>query len=733
MKAKPNPALVPLNVAFIDKVAGQLAGQLLQSGSLIAEQTIQVRRADGKRHKVWINVLTRSWLKGRLPGTLFGKLAQHHDPEDDPEAWDKTKTVTIQLDADLIRRYLETDPAKTKTLLQRDLRLILLHELTHSAEPKLTNAKYSKEETTLKSYYRDPQEVRARTREVVDSILHGNPKARVRDYREARAGGYRGTLVEFLADTTEQWRHMHPFLEPAAEKRALQMIERALRDKKIDTSGKGSLPNPRPIPLDSDQVDALVEDLFRQIKDVGRKMAEAEKYGEPFAQSTIDLVKPDGTTMPVTVVMPRQDGSNLGYREYIAHADFSRKRSLITLKVYYNQIRTKFGQEATASDRTEKRFKKELRDVLVHELTHAAEPRAKAPTYAPTVTHQGKWTHIGPPSMEAHENDPQEIRANAQMIVQQILQSSNLSGYIRKYRKLDRSERPANLLDWLLKKSTKWKQSQEFMTPETQRKVMMMVERGLRDADIDTSGKGEIPNPARKVRDPSDIENRIERWLRYENDFINWSPPNTQSSEATTLKIAQSIGVDPKKALAACQRLAKRGVIEKRGRVPYRDRGERHDHTVVGWELWGMTWTENPAAKTKAGHTVKIARSDGSTEEVPAIEQFGDLAVVERLQKRKHRGYNVVHAPTGKLFRQLRTKPEAVAQARFYGSVPEGMALLRRIVDQDPTAGPEITAGTAFAAWQQGRARTKPVEYKAHYWFRVKKQDPNQPRGSTIE
>lgn len=237
-----------------------------------------------------------------------------------------------------------------------------------------------------------------------------------------------------------------------------------------------------------------------------------------------------------------------------------------------------------------------------------------------------------------------------------------------------------------------------------------------------------------KSRKPTSLEDRIERWMRHENDFVNWSPPNIQASEANTLQIAQGLGEEPKDVLAACQRLEKRGVITKRGRVPYVDSGERHNNQArVGWELWNMTWKENPSEGPK---TVRVVRSDGGHDDEKVLEWFGDLAVVDRIERRKHHGYKIVHAPTGMLFnRHVRTKPEAVDLARFYGSVPEGMEMLRKLLAGDQEMGKAIGSGEAFKAWQEGKKRKGPVQYKAHYWLRVKKHDPDYPphAGKTLE
>lgn len=130
-------------------------------------------------------------------------------------------------------------------------------------------------------------------------------------------------------------------------------------------------------------------------------------------------------------------------------------------------------------------------------------------------------------------------------------------------------------------------------------------------------------------------------------------------------------------------------------------------------------------------NTVRIKRIDGGFDDEKVLESFGDLAVVKRIERRKHHGYKIVHAPSGMLFkRHVLTKPEAVDVARFYGSVPEGMEMLRQLLAGDQEVGKAIGEGEAFKAWQEGKKRKGPVEYKAHYWFRVKKHHPDYPHGS---
>lgn len=258
---------------------------------------------------------------------------------------------------------------------------------------------------------------------------------------------------------------------------------RPKRNPSLDV--RGHVSNPRPIPLRIDPaLEDMVDDLFDQVVRASQRIRAGSKDVDGlFAETRVDLVDASGKKKNVKVGLRWVDelASKGKARVYVGGAMyFGRLIELVSVEIRMKPTVSDLGQSKTPGY-VEQRFKRELRGVLSHELTHAAEPRLQRPRYS--SFNIDLW---------AHTNDPQEARANVQMIVQEVsdpeaieqAQVAAKAGFTF-----------VNVLVAL--HSPTWERLFGCMTDDTKRKTLSMVERALRDQGIYTGGYGRLPTQSR--------------------------------------------------------------------------------------------------------------------------------------------------------------------------------------------------------------------------------------------
>ena len=111
-----------------------------------------------------------------------------------------------------------------------------------------------------------------------------------------------------------------------------------------------------------------------------------------------------------------------------------------------------------------------LYSILLHELTHAAEallPTRRGPSYSPTEVRERGEAAYG-----SYINDPQEVRAFQQQIVDEVIHSaaSELRGYLQGTPNANRA-----LLDAVLALSTTYSLIEKHLTPSNRARILKSV------------------------------------------------------------------------------------------------------------------------------------------------------------------------------------------------------------------------------------------------------------------
>jgi len=163
--------------------------------------------------------------------------------------------------------------------------------------------------------------------------------------------------------------------------------------------------------------------------------------------------------------------------------------NVISLEVQADNLRSWLGGESV-NEMSRWTLRKELTEILAHEMTHAAEHslRPRRGEYAGMPTSYKQWA-----------NDPREVRAQARLIWEEI--RSRLDWDLELY-KADRAEgkETGTLVEYLLR-DTEHKKMAKEMSPANLTKVEQIIERELREAGIDTEGKGALRNPVSAIND----------------------------------------------------------------------------------------------------------------------------------------------------------------------------------------------------------------------------------------
>lgn len=284
-------------------------------------------------------------------------------------------------------------------------------------------------------------------------------------------------------------------LEHDVDPYVLSQIPAELIEIRVDGAWKplSEEKNPRPIPIDM----AKIKDLAKKLtKDAVVYAKEHQSdlpphYGHSMAYSVIEWPRADGSMRKVRIkleLMPEHDPSQKGIGRYVRSAIW--QYGMIDIEIFAERAlrdlsSTHIGSVADIILRSD------LEHVLEHELTHVSDPD-KSPR---------KYDLGGTSPQSVYVNDPREVRAFGRMIVNEVLDRAKNPKRMRWAR-----ERDKPLVMSLLGTADTWNEVKDHLSPENQNKVLLMVERSLRDAGVDTQGKGEMMNPSpRKPKTSPDL------------------------------------------------------------------------------------------------------------------------------------------------------------------------------------------------------------------------------------
>lgn len=251
--------------------------------------------------------------------------------------------------------------------------------------------------------------------------------------------------------------------------------------------------NPRPIPLDMKSIDHLVGKLYAQVRKACLRHRRGGTLPEPyaiFAADELRITNPKGETRDIGVLLLAGIDRSESSWIYFSGGIFRAEQYRIELNLQRKRVIEGLGKpKLVEADMEPRHFRSELKEMVLHELTHAAEPIWRQPQYA-------RFGH----TMEEHANDPQEVRAFGQQIVAEVLDED----IDQRREQLDLLQSKGirahkRFVEALTECSKTWAQRGKYMSVENQRRILLMVERALRDVGVDTQGRGK-PNPAHTHR-----------------------------------------------------------------------------------------------------------------------------------------------------------------------------------------------------------------------------------------
>lgn len=158
--------------------------------------------------------------------------------------------------------------------------------------------------------------------------------------------------------------------------------------------------------------------------------------------------------------------------------------NVIQLTVQADNLRRWLGGESV-NEMSRWTLRKELTEILAHEMTHAAEHslRPSRGTYSGTPNSYQQWA-----------NDPREVSAQARLIWEQIRDDLDWNQELYKVDRAEGKEK-GTLVEYLLRRSTEYEKMVKQMAPANIKKVERIIERELREAGINTEGTGAMRNP----------------------------------------------------------------------------------------------------------------------------------------------------------------------------------------------------------------------------------------------
>lgn len=243
--------------------------------------------------------------------------------------------------------------------------------------------------------------------------------------------------------------------------------------------------NPRPIPLDRDQILMVAKTLGRQANATITREGRLHDGGWVLGSATVQIADVAGKEHQVGVWLITRP--TRGWFDGVT-GGFERSLDRILIKIPVDEARDfEMLKQATGwRDWGEVT----LMPTLLHEFTHARD------VYSSKVSSQQRAMHERK-DRAAYLNQPIEVRAKMQELADIAVRS--IPEIKRTYSKPNRPPIPA--VQWVLEQTALWREIEGDLSPAAQKKILLGVERALRDAGLETEGEGGLPNPAL----PSDL------------------------------------------------------------------------------------------------------------------------------------------------------------------------------------------------------------------------------------
>ena len=378
--------------------------------------------------------------------------------------------------------------------LRDELTEILAHEMTHAGEYKLTGYKFMTRpdgSVPFVKWANDPAEVRAEARLIWEQVRKDLFDWQLPIYQDEKAEGKTTKgIVEYLLEQSPEWKRLDKALTASNRAKIIKIIERELREAGVDTEGKGALRNPAPVPIDRPELRAFARALARRLA-VRIPAFPSLKPGDILAEEWITVPR-IGTASPakisVFVEAAEDEKPETRFTPYVVGGRFNAQRDRILIWLDIVPIVRDFGAMASAVVKHHSLLilEKDLLHMLAHEMTHATErslPEIKVvPEKEMTEEKLIEWG-----------NRRHEVRAQASAFVEEILGGP-------KWRLESRAKymqrRPSRTwVEWLILQ-TQSHFNYDRLTEKNKRQVLLIVERALRDAGVETQGEGVLRNPS---------------------------------------------------------------------------------------------------------------------------------------------------------------------------------------------------------------------------------------------
>ena len=266
--------------------------------------------------------------------------------------------------------------------------------------------------------------------------------------------------------------------------------ERSLGRCTLSVKPSPALANPRPIPLDARWIDRSTGAMVFQVMHRARSESPVAS-GEILGETVVRIVRP-GETDPamVTITAVASDARPSLSTRYLTGAELDPSKGVVLY------LSAQAVQKLHDADSPPSALGAEIRSAILHEVTHAAEPRLRR------YRRRGKPLPVGPvhgvseETMRHWANDPQEVRALGQELADSAVSTAPFIWHVWRAAKAAglpttvHGQAAHSYVDYLIMGGPTDASSvfRRYMTPQSQRRVRLLVERALRDAGIDSTG-----------------------------------------------------------------------------------------------------------------------------------------------------------------------------------------------------------------------------------------------------
>lgn len=347
----------------------------------------------------------------------------------------------------------------------------------------------------------------------VSAVARGS-KGFVRAYE--RAGGKIWNMEEFWPKKRENFIRRHKaqmlnarepgWVDGAPTRRTLALAMWAYSsnpDRLRRWVAEQPKQNPRPIPLDREKLLAAARSLGEQAHQTIEHEDRLFAKGWVLGHYHIDTTDVAGNPHRIGIWLVTRP--TRGWFDGITGL-FSRNTDRIMIEVPVDEFKDfdMMLQHTGSSDWGEVN----LMHTLLHEFTHARDVYAKTESAQQSLIRKRRDTPEDDEDEEkksvrekewrvSYLNQPIEVRARMQELADLAVRS--IPEIMRTYRKANRPPIPAT--QWVLEQMALWQEIEEDLTPASKKKIMLGVERTLRDAGLND------------IEVTSDIEDAVEYYV----------------------------------------------------------------------------------------------------------------------------------------------------------------------------------------------------------------------------